>query len=367
MSWNFTTNIPRNQTNTNVATNKIETTEIITASLTVLRKARFMSDIEVIGNIYLSGEVLGLSIPSFSNISTMSVQHWDAISGLTYSLSNNISLQNYRQQQNTLMSQQHWFAIQQISGNVNTLTINNNNNSNLIQQLSTTTNSMSQQHWSYMNQLSNQHNNRLSSLEHIIERTGPDVHIGDNIEGDIYIGTGTTGTSTQNIYLGGIGDTVIIGGNTVEISATTLAVSDRWITVNTGGLAPLSCGIRVELNGISNAATWDLDNAGRWRAKNSDGTVINLYDLKNDNLQMSQQHWNAIQNTATNLYNFQGDVANMSDQHWTALQFTNNNFINFQGDVAYMSNLHWNAIQNNNSGLLSQLQQISGTVFNNSL
>lgn len=153
--------------------------------------------------------------------------------------------------------------------------------------LSTSVNTTSQQHWNAIQSLSTSfstsvgHNSRLSSLEYVLSRDGTNnVYLGQDAT-NIYIGSPNSTTAPQNIFLGTANDNVYISGTLVALQVANSVISDARITLNKGGLVVAGTGLEIEMNGVKDAATWTLNGAGEWEAKNVGGTTFNLSKMSN--------------------------------------------------------------------------------------
>jgi hypothetical protein len=120
------------------------------------------------------------------------------------------------------------------------------------------------------------HNSRLSSLEWMLSRDGSDnVYMGQSAA-NIYIGSPNNTTTAQNIFIGTANDNVYISGTLVALQTVNTTISDARITLNKGALVGTNAGIEVEVNAVQDAATWTLNGAGEWVAKNVGGATFNL-------------------------------------------------------------------------------------------
>ncbi len=125
------------------------------------------------------------------------------------------------------------------------------------------------------------HNSRLSSLEYCLSRDGSNnIFLGESAS-NIYIGSPNNPAATQNIFIGTVNDNVIISGTLIALQTVNSTVSDARITLNKGALVGTDAGIQVEINGVSDAATWSLNPAGEWVAKNQGGATFNLSTMSN--------------------------------------------------------------------------------------
>ena len=125
------------------------------------------------------------------------------------------------------------------------------------------------------------HNSRISSLEWVLSRDGSNnVYLGQNVS-NIYIGSPNNTTTAQNIYIGTANDNVYISGTLVALQTVNTTISDARITLNKGALTGTNAGIEIEINGTADAATWTINGAGEWVAKNTGGATFNLSTMSN--------------------------------------------------------------------------------------
>lgn len=94
--------------------------------------------------------------------------------------------------------------------------------------------------------------------------------------GNIYIGS--PNSPNQNIYIGGPGDNINIGGNVTYITSNITQISDPTFTLNKGGTTFNGSGLEIENNG-SIAASLKLDSAGNWIVSDGNTGVYNLHSI----------------------------------------------------------------------------------------